>query len=352
MVIRSRAPVRIDFAGGWTDVALFTEESSGFVINAAIDIYSYVTVRKLPEKEIMTSSYGYRHKESVEDKAVKIYSADFDIYEEAEEIKHLEYNGNIDLAKAAIKQMDIEGGLEIITRSNAPAGSGLGTSASMGVALIGALSKLSGSSLLPYEFAEQASLIERKELGILGGKQDHYASAYGGISFMEFMGEEVKVSKLELPRDLRYELEKSLVLCYTGKSRLSGDIHRKVVDAYKSGQPKTRSAISNLKQIARQMKETLLNNDLNSFGDLLNENWKNQKALHPSVTNAQIDGLFEIALGNGATGGKACGAGGGGCLVFYSEPDKEHIVRKKLQETGVQVIDFNFDFGGLQLWTA
>ena len=134
MVIRSRAPVRIDFAGGWTDVALFTEESKGFVINAAISIYSYVTVKKLPEKEIWTNEYGYKHKKAVENRRVKIYSADFDIYEEAEAIKQLEYNGNIDLAKAAIKQMDIEGGLEIITRSNAPAGSGLGTSASMGVA--------------------------------------------------------------------------------------------------------------------------------------------------------------------------------------------------------------------------
>ena len=122
MIIRSRAPVWIDFAGGWTDVALFTEESKGFVINASIAICSYVTVKKLPEKEIWTSTYGYKHKEAVENSSVKIYSADFDIYEEAEEIKELEYNGNIDLAKAAIKQMEIEGGLEIITRSNAPAG--------------------------------------------------------------------------------------------------------------------------------------------------------------------------------------------------------------------------------------
>ena len=352
MVIRSRAPVRIDFAGGWTDVALFTEESKGFVINAAIDIYSYVTVKKLPEKEIWTNSYGYKHKETAENRAVKIYSADFDIYEEAEEIKQLEYNGNIDLAKAAIKQMEIEGGLDITTRSNAPAGSGLGTSASMGVALIGALSKLSGSTLLPYEFAEQASLIERKELGILGGKQDQYASAYGGVCFMEFAGEEVKVSKLQLSDDLFYELEKNLVLCYTGKSRLSGDIHRKVVDAYIRQDQNTRAAIRNLKQITLQMKDALFNNDLSAFGELLNENWQNQKSLHPSVTNPQIDELFDLVIGNGAIGGKACGAGGGGCLVFYSEPDKEHIVRRKLLEAGVQVIDFNFDFSGLQLWSA
>ena len=352
VVIRTRAPVRIDFSGGWTDVALFTEESKGFVLNAAIDIYSYVTVKKLPDKEIWTNSYGYNHKETMENKGVKIYSADFDIYEEAEEIRQLEYNGNIDLVKAAIKQMGIQGGLEIITRSNAPAGSGLGTSASMGVALIGALSAFEGLPLLPYEFAEQASLIERQELGILGGKQDHYASAIGGINFMEFMEEEVKVSKLQLSQDALYELEKNLVLCYTGKSRLSGDIHRKVREAYEGKEPKTRQALRNLKSIAFEMKNALLKEDLMAFGELLNENWENQKALHPSVTNPQIEEIFEIAMANGAFGGKACGAGGGGCLLFYARPDCEHLVRKKLEEAEANVIDFNFEFNGFQAWTA
>jgi len=350
VVIRTRAPVRIDFSGGWTDVALFTEESKGLVVNASINIYSYVTVKKLPDKEILTNSYGYNHKETMENKAVKIYSVDFDIYEEAEEVKQLEYNGNIDLAKAAIKQMDIQGGLEIITRSNAPAGSGLGTSASMGVALIGALSAFKGLQLLPYEFAEQASLIERQELGILGGKQDHYASALGGISFMEFMGEEVRISKLQLSQDVLYELEKNLVLCYTGKSRLSGDIHRKVREAYEGEEPKTRQALRNLKSIAFEMKNVLLNGDLKAFGELLNDNWENQKALHPSVTNPQIDDIFEAVMANGALGGKACGAGGGGCLLFYAQTDCEHLVRKKLEENKVNVIDFNFDFSGLQTW--
>ncbi len=339
-LIRSRAPVRIDFSGGWTDVALFTEDSKGFVVNAAIDIYSYVTVKNIPD--------GINNKK----KNIRIYSADFDIYEEAEEIKQLEYNGNIDLAKAAIKQMDIKGRLEIITRSNAPAGSGLGTSASMGVALIGALGTYEGKTLLPYEFAELASLIEQKELGILGGKQDHYASALGGINFMEFLGEEVKVSKLLIPQNVIYELEKSLVLCYTGKSRLSGDIHQKVRQAYNNYETKTRQALKNLKSIAFEMKNALLKGDLTSFAELMNANWENQKALHPSVTNEQIDRLFDIALQNGALGGKACGAGGGGCLLFLAETDCEHLLRKKLEENKVKLIDFNFDFNGLQVWSS
>jgi D-glycero-alpha-D-manno-heptose-7-phosphate kinase len=351
-VIRSRTPVRIDFSGGWTDVALFTEESKGFVVNATISIYSYVTIKKLPDKEILKQSYGYSHKEKVENKNISIYSADFDIYEEAEEVKQLEYNGNIDLAKAAIKHLGISGGLEVITRSNAPAGSGLGTSASMGVALIGALSAFTGLTSLPYEIAEKASLIERQELSILGGKQDHYASALGGINFMEFWGEDVKVSKIQISNDIIFELEKNLVLCYTGKSRLSGDIHAKVKEAYEKEDPKTRQALRNLRAIATEMKYILLKGDLTNFGKLLSENWENQKALHPSVTNPQIDAIFESVMESGALGGKACGAGGGGCLLFYAKPDQEHLVRKKLQEANVSVIDFNFEFNGLQNWSV
>ncbi|HGE72017.1 TPA: GHMP kinase [Candidatus Poribacteria bacterium] len=350
MLIRSRTPVRIDFAGGWTDVALFAQDEPGAVINATINIYSYATVKKLPPKEIETNAYGYKHVESVEDRSIKIYSADFDIYQEADDIKQLEYDGNIDLAKAALRRTNIDYGVEIITRSNAPAGSGLGTSASMGVALVGVLNALNNASCLPHELAEQASAIERYELNILGGKQDHYASAIGGFNFMEFFGEDVKVFGLPISRNTLLELEKNLVLCYTGKSRLSGNIHQNVVDAFLSGDPETISALKNLKQITRDMKNVLLKGDLSEFARLMSENWENQKRLHSSVTNAQIDELFDIANRNGALGGKACGAGGGGCLIFYCESNKEHLVRKKLEEYGLKVIDFDFTTEGISIW--
>ena len=204
--------------------------------------------------------------------------------------------------------------------------------------------------MLPYEFAEAASAVERFELGIFGGKQDQYASALGGLNFMEFDGEEVKVSSINVPSEIIYDLEKHLVLCYTGQSRLSGDVHRKVVDAYNSKEPETLDALRNLRDIAQRMKEALLNGNLEAFGLLLSENWENQKALHPSVTNQQIDALFKTALANGALGGKACGAGGGGCIVFYSEPDREHEVRRELEKAGVNIIDLNLDFSGLRIW--
>jgi D-glycero-alpha-D-manno-heptose-7-phosphate kinase len=339
MLLRSSAPVRVDFSGGWTDVALFAQETPGHVVNAALNIYSYATIVCKDGKDCA-------------DRSVNIYSSDFDLYVEAEDIRKLEYDGSIDLAKAALKRIGLETGLTMITQSVAPPGSGLGTSASMGVALIAALARLSDRRMLQYEVAEMASLIERQELGILGGKQDHYASALGGLNFMEFRGEDVKTSPLPLSRDTLLELEKNLLIIYTGKSRLSGDIHGKVTGAWKAGEARTVEAIRQLKRIAVEMKEALLGGDLDSFGKLMDENWNQQKRLHPSVTNPQIDRLFEIAYKEGALGGKACGAGGGGCIMFYCRPDCEHKVQKALEAEGVRVIDFNFDGLGVQTWNA
>ena len=346
MLLRARAPVRIDFAGGWTDVALFTEESKGLVVNAAINIYSFATIEFNGQTEC--DSQGQKPNSEA---GVRLYSADFDVRVETRDVSQLEYDGNIDLVKAAIRKILGKGnGFSLSTQSIAPPESGLGTSAAMGVALVGAISAFKASPLLPYEYAELASSIERHELGILGGKQDHYASAVGGINFMEFMGEEVRTSSLKIAPEVCYELEKGIVLCYSGKSRPSGNIHQNVTDAYVNKEAKTRTALRNMKEIARAAKVALMNGKLTDFGQLLNENWSNQKSLHPSVTNEHIDHLFKTALSHGAIGGKACGAGGGGCLVFYCEPDQEHRVRQKLEESGAKIIDFNFDFHGLQTW--
>ena len=147
MLIRSRAPVRIDFAGGWTDVALFAQEKPGYVINAAINIYSFATIRTAGDS---APTGELRHERDLEDKRVSIYSSDFDVYIEAKNIKKLEYDGNVDLVKAAIRRMDAPGGFDMITQSVAPPGSGLGTSASMGVALLGSLADYAGAHLLQY----------------------------------------------------------------------------------------------------------------------------------------------------------------------------------------------------------
>ncbi|MGQ9630844.1 MAG: GHMP family kinase ATP-binding protein [bacterium] len=352
MIIRSRAPVRIDFAGGWTDTPPYSEEVGGYVVNAAINRYTYATLVPRGRREEVTDASGGRTFKIIGDRTVTIQSDDFELFVEAEDVKKLEYDGTLDLLKAGINKMGVDFGLDLVTRCDAPPGSGLGTSASLGVALLGVLCEATQHHLLSYEIAEMARDIEKNELGIWGGKQDQYAAAIGGINFMEFKDPHVRTAPLSLSKDAIYELEKNLVLCYTGKSRLSGDIHNNVVGAYRSGNRETVDAFNNMRQIALEMKGKLLRGDLAGFADLMNENWENQKKLHPSVSNPQIDRLFDVALKHGALGGKACGAGGGGCLVFYSRPGREHQVRRALEEEGVRIIDFNFDFQGLQIWRA
>lgn len=333
-ILRSRAPVRIDLAGGWTDVPPFSAEVGGAVVNAAINRYAYATLVPRPDEHI------------------QIVSADFDQFLEVRSFRDLEYDGNLDLIKAAVRRLGIQRGMDIFVRCDAPPGSGTGSSASIGVALLGLLNLLQGDRLSPHEIAELAHLLETEELHVAGGKQDQYAAAVGGVNFLEFQDPAVAVSPLRLAAGVVSELEKHLVLCYTGKSRISGNIISTVMNAYQQGVPATTRALHRLKEIAREMESALLRGDLAAFGRLLSENWACQKALDPSVTNPQIDALFELALASGAIGGKALGAGGGGCLLFFCQGDREHLVRRKLAEAGTQIIDFNLDFHGLETWAV
>lgn len=348
-LIRSRAPVRIDFCGGWTDVADFCRETPGYVVNTAINVYSFVTISE--EANIDPETHAVLRKRGAAHKGITLYSSDFDQYVQAENIRGLEYDGNIDLVKAAIRNLGVDRDFTLITQSTAPPGSGLGTSASMGVALLAALSRYANRHRLAYELAEEASKIERDELGILGGKQDHYASALGSVSFLEFRGSDVRASRLNLSRQVLLELEKNLVLCYTGQSRLSGEVHARVKERFEAGDAHTVGAIEEMKEIARSMKDALMSNDMVAFAKHMGRNWDCQKRLHPTVTNETTERIFDVAMANGAIGGKACGAGGGGCLVFYCRPEGEHQVRKALTQEGATLIDFNIDFFGAESWT-
>jgi len=333
-ILKSRAPVRIDMSGGWTDVPPFSTREGGAVVGAAINRYTYATLVPMKTKRI------------------KLISADYGLTITANNPKELKYDGKLDLIKAAIKRLHIDQGMELYIRCDAPPNSGMGTSASAGVALIGLLNCLQNDKLSGHEIANLAHALEIEELHIAGGKQDQYAAAFGGITFQEYKDPVVHVSSLRLADAVLNDLEKHLVLCYTGIARLSGNIISTVMTAYRKGVPKTVGALHNLKRIAKEMKIALLNGDLYQFGKLLAENWENQKKLDESVTNYTVEELFQIAYRNGAIGGKALGAGGGGCLLFYCELNKEHKVKKALMDQGMQIIDFNFEFKGLQTWTT
>ncbi len=331
-IARARAPVRVDLAGGWTDVPPFATEVGGFVVNACINRYAYATA--LP----------------AEAGAIIFESADYDTFIEASSIRDMEYDGNLDLLKAAVRRSKFAGGIRIITRSEAPPGSGTGSSASMGVALVGLLNHLQDGEMSPHDIAALANRLEIEELKVPGGKQDQYAAACGGISFMEFRDDRVTVETLSPSVDFVLDLEKHLTLVYTGQSRLSGNIIQQVMGPYGEGDTGISEALHNIRQCALEMRRAFLNEDLTRIGELMSVNWENQKRLSPTTTTPKIEALFKVVEDCGMLGGKACGAGGGGCLIFLAEADREHVIREAVQDLGGQILPFNLDYTGLQVW--
>jgi D-glycero-alpha-D-manno-heptose-7-phosphate kinase len=233
---------------------------------------------------------------------------------------------------------------------NLPAGAGLGSSASLSVAWLGLVRANMGHADGPGELAAMACDLAGL-LGITGGKQDEYCSAHGGFNLMRFT-RHVTVERLDLPPSLVEELESRLVLCYSGRSRLSADIHDHVWGAFLAGSEVVASRLALLAETAVAMRDALVSSDLEAFGDLLEQNWTGQKLLHHSITNQQVEGLFAAALGAGARSGKACGAGGGGCLVFFAPRERVGAVRRALVEAGGQVVDYRFDMDGVRVTRA
>ena len=331
-VTRARAPVRVDLAGGWTDVPPFSAEVGGFVVNAAISRYAYATLNPIAEGE-------YR-----------LESADYDSYVVARDIRTMEYDGNLDLLKAAVRRVGLNIGAHLITRSDAPPGSGTGSSASMGVTLVGLLDQLHGGQRDRLEIAALANALETEEMGIPGGKQDQYAAAMGGLNFMSFKDPQVTVEPLKPSRDFVRELEKHLLLIYTGKSRLSGNLIARVMGAYQAGDKQVTQALMNIRQAALDMREAFAQENVRRVGELLAVNWENQKLLYDDMTTPKIEALFSVAKPEGLIGGKACGAGGGGCILMLCECDCEHKVRRAVEDLGGQAIEFVLDTEGLQVW--
>jgi len=329
MLIRAKAPLRISFAGGGTDV-----KEGGCVLNATINKYAYGTLR--PRK----------------DRQIKVESLDFGISVNYDVEEDLVYDGKLDLVKAAIKKLGGQesAGFDLFLHSDAPPGTGLGSSSAMMVALVGLLKEFKSMPLTDYEIAHLAYVIERKDLGIKGGLQDQYAATFGGFNFIEFLKDRVIVNPLKISQDVINELEHNLLLCYTGGTRLSARIIEDQVGRYKREEEETLQALRQLKEITVAMKNALLQRRLNEFGELLHHAWENKKKLSSRITNPKIEEMYEEAMKAGALGGKITGAGGGGYLLLYCPFEKRHKVAERLKEMGGTITDFGFDPYGLQTW--
>lgn len=334
MSIRARAPLRISFAGGGTDVPPYPEMNGGCVLNATIDKFAFGTLR--PRF----------------DGRVKLESVDLDLEVEFDVSDEIHFDGKLDLAKAVIKHLGAfhSEGFDIFLHSDAPPGSGLGSSSALTVALVGLVKEFKNLPLDNYEAAQKAYLIERRDLGISGGMQDHYAAEFGGFNFIEFDRDRTIVNPLRVNRETVNELEHNLLLCYTGKTRRSDHIIDDQTERFKTNTEDTVWALNQQKELAVAMKNALLTNQLNHFGDLLNSAWQTKKKMSARISTPQIDELYEAARSKGALGGKITGAGGGGFMMFYCEFEKKHKVAEALRTMGAVTTEFAFEANGMQTW--
>ncbi|MDO8588898.1 MAG: GHMP kinase [Armatimonadota bacterium] len=335
MIYRSRAPLRISFAGGGTDVSPYFETYGGVVLSTTINKYAYATVSERRDEDISVASLDY-------DTVAKYRSND-----------KLLYNGELDLVKAVLRRMR-KGrrklGVDLFLHSDAPPGSGLGSSSTMVVALIGAFRAARNLPLTNYDIAELAYQIERVDLGIKGGMQDQYAATFGGFNLIEFNSNSVIVNPLRMSADVLNELEYSLLLCYTGRTRLSAHILDRQISSVTQQKGEVMDSLHRSKTIAIELKNALLQGRLCEFGSLLHEAWIEKKKLDTNITSSQIDELYAIARKNGVLGGKILGAGGGGYLLLFCDFKKKHVAAQKLEAAGGQIVQFGFDFQGLQTW--
>jgi D-glycero-alpha-D-manno-heptose-7-phosphate kinase len=334
MIVRSKAPLRISFAGGGTDVPPYPQERGGAVLSITINKYAYASL--MP----------------TDDDTITVRSLDYDVMAKYHTQEDLVYNGELDLVKATIRRLVVSErrGLSLFLHSDAPPGSGLGSSSTLVVALVGLFRHWLRQPLTDYQIAEMAYQVERVDLGIIGGMQDQYAATFGGVNFIEFYDRAVIVNPLRVSRDRLNELEYCLLLCYTGQTRLSANIVERQTASFVQKKDEVVRALDAQKEMAIQMKNALLQGRLDDFGDLLHQAWQTKKHLDPAITTSQIDEMYAVARQEGAIGGKILGAGGGGYMLLYSPFDRKHLIAAALERLGGQVVDFGFDLRGLQTW--
>lgn len=300
--VRVRAPVRLDFAGGWTDVPPFSESEGGAVVNAAIRHYAHA--------EIVRGGKG-----------ITLLSRDLGDEIRVEGLDELPLPGRLELLQAALRVVPVESPLHLETASDAPPGSGLGSSGALDVALVAALTLARGDSLSPHELAELAWKAEAGEAGIAGGKQDQFASALGGVHLLEFRDPDVTAMRLELDSEFAGALARQTILCYTGQSRVSGATIARVMTAYRRQDTAVTGALREMKELAFAMAEALAAADLARVGSLLSRNWACQQALDADMQTESMRRLEAAMETAGVLGGKAAGAGAGGSMFFITPGD-------------------------------
>ena len=338
MIIRAKAPLRIGLAGGGTDVSPYCDVYGGCILNACITMYAYATI------------------EPSNNNKIEFCCADRNEYGIFDAQEYLEIDGKFDLLKGVYNCLVRDYikkplSFKLTTYVDAPAGSGLGSSSTLVVAILKAFQEWQNLPLGEYDLANQAWSIEREDLKMAGGRQDQYAASFGGFNFMEFNGTKVLVNPLRIKKEYINELEFNILLYYTGTSRLSAKIIESQAQNAKNKNEKAIEAMHKIKQYSYDMKEALLTGNLYKMGDLLNDGWKYKKQMSSSISNEVIDNIYETAIKAGASGGKISGAGGGGFFMFYCPDNTRYKVIEELQKLGGEFRRFRFTNIGAESWT-
>jgi D-glycero-alpha-D-manno-heptose-7-phosphate kinase len=340
MIYRSRAPLRIGLAGGGTDVSPYSDTYGGAILNATVSLYAHAGIEPLQSGGIILEAFDRNEQQAFE-------------YNE-----QLPIDNTLDLLKGAYNRIQKDYGVQLknfklSTYVDAPAGSGLGTSSTLMVAIIGAFAEMLKLPLGDYDIAHYAYEIERNDLQLAGGKQDQYAAMFGGVNFMEFYGDDkVIVNPLRIRQEYLNELESNLVLYFTATSRESAVIIKEQQQNVKTKNEASLEAMHQLKEQARMMKEALLKGKLHEFGEILDFGFQQKRKMAANISNSRIEEIYDAAKKAGATGGKISGAGGGGFMIFYCPKNTRYNVVKTLLGFGGEVKQYQFTQHGLNTWTA
>lgn len=340
MIIRSKAPLRLGLAGGGTDVSPYCDEYGGIVLNVTIDMYAYCTIEPTNNNKIIFIASDRNEKEELDSK------------------EKLDINNKLFLHKGIYNKI-IEKynkgkalSFKMTTYSDAPAGSGLGSSSTMVVAIIKAFVEWLNLPLGDYEIAHLAYEIEREDLKLSGGKQDQFSATFGGFNLMEFFSEnKVIVNPLKVKRWIKNEIENSLILYYTGTSRESAKIIDDQISNVKNKAEKSLEGMHELKKSAIEMKNAILTGNFENLTNCLKDSWKSKKKISNSISNQLIEERYKFIIENGGKAAKVSGAGGGGFMMILCDPKERYSLVKKLQKLDGKVMLPHFTEEGTQAWT-
>ena len=325
-MILSRAPFRISLGGGGTDLPSYYSQYGGFVLSAAIDKYLYIYVNRPAADDFIRLKYSRYEQVSSPD-----------------EIQH-------DLVRPALKTLNLNGSLEIVSMADIPAGTGLGSSGTYLVAVLTALYELKREKVPTQALAEQACHVEMDLAGHAVGKHDHYLAAFGGMTCLDISSDgRVTVSALDVSITTVEEFRNSVLLFYTGITRSSSNILETQKQDTRRGDSTVVDSLHRTKELGYQIKEALEQGDLDRFGLLLDEHWQNKKRRSSKISDPRIDSWYDLAKENGALGGKIMGAGGGGFFMFYCPNAHKGCLRQALTKAGLREMPYDFDFEGAKV---